>query len=168
MINASEDTVRGITAVLGRASLFDDRITAGDAARIAAWSEAVESYRFDQADLLAAVTAHYQGSSETMRVNDLIAASRKIRGERAEQEKARDLPEVAPPDPQSMGLALHTTGDPIWKAYDQHSAIDLPCETCSAGEHEACVNLATNMTRRIPCVSRLTAGFRRSKRGSAA
>lgn len=159
----SNETIRAIGAVIARAACFDDRVTEGDQARIVAWSEAVEPYNFDAPDLISAVTLHYQGTDETIKINNVIALARKIRGERAERENAEDLPELAPPDPQSMGLGLHTTGEPIWKAYEQHGAIDLPCETCGAEPEQGCVNLAINMSRRIPCVSRLTAGYRKNR-----
>lgn len=152
----SADTIRAIGLVIARAACFDDRITDGDANRIRAWSEAVEPYRFDQADLLAAVTLHYQGSGDTMRVNDLIALTRKIRGERAEAEKGVDPAAALPPgDPQTGGLPIRTEGRPVWAAYEHFDAITRECPTCGAQPEESCVNRINNQTRRIPCLSRM-------------
>ncbi|WP_353107780.1 hypothetical protein [Gordonia sp. (in: high G+C Gram-positive bacteria)] len=165
-INASEHSITAATAALGRAALFDDRITAGDVARIAAWAEAIEPFGIEAPDALAAVTAHYQATNaNTIRVGDLIAAARKIRGERAEREKGHQIAgELTPPDNQLAGLPIAgADGKPIWAAYEHYDAIELPCETCGAQPEQACINPITNQTRKIPCVSRVATGVKRSR-----
>ncbi|NMM84288.1 hypothetical protein B2J88_07930 [Rhodococcus sp. SRB_17] len=79
-INASESTVLAVAGALGRAALFDDRITAGDQARIAAWSEALEPYGIDQATMLNAVTAFYREPRDrSITVGDLTRTARDLR-----------------------------------------------------------------------------------------
>lgn len=146
-------------AALARAEIFDDRVTA-DRERIIAWAEAITPHGIHADDAIKAVTAHYQqAGANTPKPGDIIAAARKIRGDRAEREKIHDLPALTPADPQSGGLPIGgTSGEPIWDAYEQHDAISRPCPTCQAQPDEACVNLATSMTRKIPCHARLKGG----------
>lgn len=146
-------------AALARAEVFDDRVTA-DRARIIVWAEALTTYRIEQADAMAAVTAHYQQpGAQTPKPGDIIDQARKIRRERAEREKAEEvaaLPAPPPPDPQLSGLPIAgANGDPIWSAYEQHDAILRHCPTCKAEPETACVNLATGMVRKMPCTRRL-------------
>ncbi|QRY62714.1 hypothetical protein JVX90_00100 [Gordonia sp. PDNC005] len=158
-INASEHSITAATAALGRAALFDDRITAGDTARIAAWAEAIEPFGIETPDALAAVTTHYQATNaDTIRVGNLIAAARKIRGERAEREKGTQIAaQLPPPDPQLAGLPIAgADGNPIWPAYEHYNAIEIPCTTCGAQPEEACTNPITQTARKIPCVTRVS------------
>ncbi|GAB2646204.1 hypothetical protein GCM10027169_12950 [Gordonia jinhuaensis] len=148
-------------AALSRAEVFDDRVTA-DRARILVWAEAFATYGIEQADAVAAVTAHYQqADARTPGPGDIIAHARKIRGERAERERGRNATAaISPPDSQFAGLPIPTSGEPIWAAYEQLDAITVPCRTCGAQPDDACVNLATGTVRKIPCVARLTDGKR--------
>ncbi|QTF81778.1 hypothetical protein SEA_BEEGEE_75 [Gordonia phage BeeGee] len=164
MTAPSETAIRAAGTALARAEIFDDRVTA-DTARIQAWAEAMEPHGLDQADAIAAVTAHYSApGATTVRVGDVITAARKIRRERAEREKGEQAT-IAAPDRQLGGLPIGgADGTPIWPAYEQHDAITVPCRTCQAQPDEACVNLATQMTRKIPCTSRITDGLKASRR----
>lgn len=165
-MTVTEQDIRCATTALGRAEIFDDRVTA-DRARIAAWAEALTPFAFDPPDVIAAVTAHYQrAGADTIRPGDVIAAARKIRSERAEREKgaaASALPTpVVPPDRQLGGLPIaNVDGEPIWNAYEAHGAIERPCPTCDAPPEEACTNTQTGTVRRIPCTTRLTDGNRK-------
>ncbi|AZV00720.1 hypothetical protein SEA_ENALISNAILO_68 [Gordonia phage EnalisNailo] len=164
MTAPSETAIRAAGTALARAEIFDDRVTA-DTARIQAWAEAMEPHGLDQADAIAAVTAHYSASNaNTIRVGDVITAARKIRRERAEREKGEQAA-IAAPDRQLGGLPIgDADGTPIWPAYEQHDAITVPCRTCHAQPDEACVNLATQMTRKIPCTTRITDGMKAGRR----
>ncbi|AMS03232.1 hypothetical protein PP487_gp73 [Gordonia phage Herod] len=163
MTAPSEMAIRAAGTALARAEIFDDRVTA-DTARIQAWAEAMEPHGLDQADAIAAVTAHYSApGATTVRVGDVITAARKIRRERAEREKGEQVA-IAAPDGQLGGLPIgDADGTPIWPAYEQHDAITVPCRTCQAQPDEACVNLATQMTRKIPCTTRITDGMKASR-----
>ncbi|QWY84574.1 hypothetical protein PP496_gp65 [Gordonia phage Yeet412] len=163
MTAPSEMAIRAAGTALARAEIFDDRVTA-DTARIQAWAEAMEPHGLDQADAIAAVTAHYSApGATTVRVGDVITAARKIRRERAEREKGEQAA-IAAPDRQLGGLPIgDADGTPIWPAYEQHEAITVPCRTCQAQPDEACVNLATQMTRKIPCTTRITDGMKASR-----
>ncbi|AOE45065.1 hypothetical protein SEA_ZIRINKA_67 [Gordonia phage Zirinka] len=163
MTAPSEMAIRAAGTALARAEIFDDRVTA-DTARIQAWAEAMEPHGLDQADAIAAVTAHYSApGATTVRVGDVITAARKIRRERAEREKGEQAA-IAAPDRQLGGLPIgDADGTPIWPAYEQHDAITVPCRTCQAQPDEACVNLATQMTRKIPCTTRITDGMKASR-----
>ena len=161
-MTVTETDIRCATAALGRAEIFDDRVTA-DEVRIASWAEAFAPFGFDQPDILAAVTAHYQQSgANTPKPGDIIELARKIRRERAEREKATDLAELPPPaapDRQLGGLPIGgADGEPVWSAYEQHDAILRHCPTCKAEPETACVNLATGMARKMPCTRRLKRG----------
>ena len=157
MTTPHPDLIRAAGAALARAAIFDDRITDSDQARILAWAQAMEPFAITQPDALEAVTRHYQKpDADTIRVGDLIADAREIRRQRAEREKGspEQLPPT-PPDPQTGNLPIPTGGTPVWEAYEQHGAIGRVCPTCDAKPEESCINLATNMTRKIPCVARL-------------
>lgn len=161
-MTVTETDIRCATAALGRAEIFDDRVTA-DEVRIASWAEAFAPFGFDQPDILGAVTAHYQQSgANTPKPGDIIELARKIRRERAEREKATDLAELPPPaapDRQLGGLPIGgADGEPVWSAYEQHDAILRHCPTCKAEPETACVNLATGMARKMPCTRRLKRG----------
>ena len=157
-IDAHPETIRMAAAALSRAALFDDRVTDGDAARIAAWAEAMEPHQLPQADVLAAVTAHYQAAgADTMRVGDLIQGARSIRRDRAEREKATDAHNAwTAPNPAIGGLPIPTDGNPVWAAYRVNDAIDRPCPRCKAKPREACRNPITRCDSKIPCLVRLT------------
>lgn len=162
--HASDTTIRTAAAALARAEIFDDRVTADDA-RIEAWADALEPHHLDLADVLTAVADHYSvKNADTARVGDIITGARKIRADRAEREKGHAIsnaPAITAPDNQLGGLPIAgADGKPIWTAYEQHGAIDLPCSTCDAQPNDACINLATGMTRRIPCMTRLRDGHR--------
>lgn len=150
------DHIRAAAAAISRAQIFDDRVTA-DEHRIRAWAEAIQPFAIDQADACHAVTAHYQASgADTIKVGDVIALARKLRGERAEREKGEAVAAIAPPDPQLGGLPIGgADGTPVWSAYEQHDAISRPCPTCHAKPEEACVNASTGVARKLPCISRL-------------
>ena len=155
--------IQAAGAALARAEIFDDRMTA-DRARTLVWAEAFTTYGIEQADAMAAVTAHYQQPNpNTPKPGDVIELARKIRRERAEREKVAELPAIAAPDPQSNDLPIPTDGEPVWSAYEQHGAIDLDCRTCGAPPNEGCVNTTTGLDRRIPCVSRLIDGVKAAK-----
>lgn len=146
------------TTALGRAEIYDDRVTA-DQPRILAWAEAFCPYGFDPPTVIAAVTAHYQqANATTARPGDIIAHARRIRGDRAEREKGRDLPTgPTPPDPQLGGLPIGgADGNPVWPAYEHWGAITITCPTCGAEPEHACLNPHTDGPRKIPCVDRLT------------
>ncbi|EAS0269327.1 hypothetical protein E7939_21790 [Salmonella enterica] len=164
MTTPSADAIRAAGTALARAEIFDDRVTA-DKARIAAWAEAMDPHGIDQADALEAVTAHYSApGATTVRVGDVIAGARKVRRERAEREKGEQAA-IAGPDRQLGGLPIAgANGTPVWSAYEQHGAIDLPCRTCDAEPNDACVNTVTGQTRVIPCISRLADGVKASRR----
>lgn len=157
-INASETTIRATAAALGRAALFDDRITEGDPARIGAWSEVIEPHKLDTATLLAAVDAFYNDNpnARTIQVADLIRHGRNMRRERAEREKAAEITSAAPPNLALGGLPIPTDGDPVWGAYEVNEAITRPCPRCGAQPDEACWNRINGRPSRVPCLIRLT------------
>lgn len=158
MINASEDTVRATAAAIGRAALFDDKITAGDAPRIAAWAEALEPHKLAGPDLLAAVTDYYGDNKDgrTVQVSDIIRRAREIRRQRAESEKAADPYErrSLPAGDGWAGLPISAAGEPVWNAYDVNGAIDRECPACHALPDNACIT-ARDQPQKIPCLARL-------------
>ncbi|MGW6658907.1 hypothetical protein [Rhodococcus sp. NPDC055024] len=93
-INASERTIVAVAAALGRAALFDDKITADDKARIAAWSEALDPFGIDQATMLNAVTAYYRDPRDrSITVGELTRIARDIRQVEATSESLAALEE---------------------------------------------------------------------------
>lgn len=159
-INARPETVRAVGNAIGRAALFDDRITEGDSARIAAWAEAVERHHLDAEDLLDAVTSYYSTPRErAILVGDLIHHARNARQDRAQRDNA-DTAAAAPlppADPQLGGLPIDgANGRAIPEAYEINDAISRKCPTCRAPEDHYCRNLLdTNRTRKIPCLRRM-------------
>jgi hypothetical protein len=162
-INASAESVRAAGAAIGRASLFDDRITDGDAGRIAAWAEALDPFGFDQADVLAGVTKHYQAqNAPTIKVGDLIASARELRRQRAEKEKGESAAAATPPPNAAIGgLPIASAdGKPIAAAYAINGAIDIACPRCQSEAGTACWNGTTKRDRKIPCLERVRAARR--------
>lgn len=161
----TEGAIRAAAAALSRAEIHDDRITS-DRNRIQAWAESMTTYACDDTAIACrAVDAHYsQTAAPAIKVGDVIAAYRKIRGEQAEREKGEAiaaLPAPPPPDPQLGGLPIAAAdGQPIWHAYEHaYNAHRHPCPTCNAQPEEACINPINNHTRKIPCTSRVRAGI---------
>lgn len=158
MINASEPTVRAVTAALARAALFDDKVTAGDAPRIAAWSEALEPHGLETHFLLDAVTRHYSDPKldRTIRVADLIHHGRELRGQAAEAEKAADPYErrTLPAGAGWAGLPIPARGKPVDSAYDVNDAITRPCPRCHAEAGDYCIT-GGDQPQKIPCLPRL-------------
>lgn len=161
----TEDVVRAAAAALSRAEIHDDRITS-DRNRIEAWAESMTTYACnDTAIACRAVDAHYsQADAPAIKVGDVIAAYRKIRGETAEREKGEaiaTLPAPPAPDPQIGGLPIAgADGEPVWHAYEHaYNAISYPCPTCQAQPNESCVNPITGRTRKIPCLARVKTGI---------
>ncbi len=152
-VNASEATIRAAAAAIGRAALFDDRITDGDPARIAAWAEALQPFGLDVADLLDGVTRHYQAeNAPTIKVGDLIASSRELRRQRAEREKGTPEP---PKNPAIAGLPIASSdGKPIADAYAINGAISRECPRCESPAGQPCWNHVTEKDRKIPCLER--------------
>lgn len=156
--------IQAAGAALARAEIFDDRMTA-DRARTLVWAEAFTTYGIEQADAMAAVTAHYQQpAAPTPKPGDVIELARKIRRDRAEREKVNDLPAIAPPDSQVGGLPIAGLDDePVWSAYEQYGAITRECRTCGAPVGHGCVNTTTQLDRKIPCIARITDGIKAAK-----
>lgn len=159
MINASETTVRSTTAAIARAALFDDKVTAGDAPRIAAWAEALEPHGLETRFLLDAVTRHYSDPNldRTIRVADLIHHGRELRRQAAEVEKGHDPhgPAVLPAGAGWSGLPINATGKAVDAAYDVNDAITRPCPRCHAEANDYCIT-SRDQKQRIPCLPRLT------------
>lgn len=66
-------------------------------------------------------------------------------------------------DPQ-LGLPIAgADGEPVWTAYEQWGAIEIPCRTCGAQPREGCINTTTGTDRIIPCRARLADGYRATK-----
>lgn len=161
----TEQTIRAVAAAISRAEIHDDRMTS-DPARLRVWAEACQPHGItDTALACRAVDEHYtRPDADTLRVGTFVGTYRRLRAIDAETDKGAAVAALPAGDPQSGGLPIAAEGEPVWAAYDQHGAIDLPCETCGAGEREACVNLATNLTRKIPCTSRTAHGYRKVRR----
>ncbi|AUM18270.1 MULTISPECIES: hypothetical protein [Rhodococcus] len=168
-INASPATVLAVGAALGRAALFDDRITADDKLRIAAWAEALDSYRFDEAHLLGAVTAYYREPRDrSISVGDLVKLAREARRDSAEREdrlalEARQVRNdvrhgITAPDPGLIGLPIRAEGPPVPGAYQVNDAVDRDCPQCGAEVMYPCTMKNSKgevVTRKMPCVPRM-------------
>ncbi|AVL98911.1 hypothetical protein C6V83_00065 [Gordonia iterans] len=161
----TEAVVRAAGAALSRAEIHDDRITV-DRNRIETWAASMQTYACDDPAIAcrAADTHYSQPNAPAIKVGDLIAAYRKIRGEQAEREKGdaiAALPAPPAPDPQLGGLPIGAAdGQPIWHAYEHaYNAIRHACPTCEAQPEESCVNAINGRTRKIPCTARVQAGI---------
>lgn len=169
-INATDETIRATALAIGRAAIFDDFFGHEDDARTAAWSEAIQKYELQAPDLLNAVTDFYAGTPQgRLTIGELIRLGRQsrqdnaMRREHAEREERGIRAELVPAstlaasDRQLGGLPINADGDPVWSAYEANGAIDRECPTCKQPPDHACINLATDTARKIPCLSRLKA-----------
>lgn len=176
MINASEATIRAVSAAMGRAALFDDKITEADTGRLAVFAEALEPLRPEHPELLDAVTAHYRATDRTIAAADIaihIKSARRDRHDRlppAERQAREDALDAArgfgtpSGDRQLGGLPIAgADGAPIPGAYAAHDAINLTCTTCNAEPGEPCTNPGTGSPRKTPCLNRLKAGHRQAR-----
>lgn len=175
-IQATEATVRATAAAIGRAALFDDKITDGDSGRLAAWAEALQPYQLDSADMLAAVTAYYQAEvkGRTIQVGDIVKLGRDARRDRAERESADDRRNredwrdarmgLAAPDPALGNLPIGgVDGTPVTGAYQVNDALKYPCPHCNSAVGQTCWNHITQKDRKMPCLDRLKARARTGK-----
>jgi len=172
-IDASESTILAVSAALGRAALFDDRMTADDKHRIAVWAEALDPFGIDQATMLNAVTAFYREPRDrSITVGDLTRTSRDIRQAEVLAESPAELKErnlrndiknglerphaLTGPDRQLGGLEIGgADGVPVPKAYEVNGAVERPCPTCGAEDYAPCVNRVNGSPRKMPCLARL-------------
>lgn len=137
-----------------RARLYDDRVGEIDRLRLTAWADAIASINATETEAIDAVSAWYLagGRDRPIQVGDMLAEIRRVRRDELDRQAANVTGPTVPVDPQ-LGLPIAgADGEPVWDAYD---GIDtIVCPTCNAQPAEACVNLATNMTRKIPCIAR--------------
>lgn len=150
------------------ARLIDDRLGNLDANRLRMWAGMFDEARIydPQRAARAAVDWYKPGRDRVIQPGDITTTYRATaRTSDRTVDEALQLntapPAITAPDNQLGGLPIAgADGKPIWTAYEQHGAIDLPCSTCDAQPNDACINLATGMTRRIPCMTRLRDGHR--------
>lgn len=126
----------------------------GDA-DVAGWSATLRQ-DLDRDLALEALRVHYATSSERLMPAHINKLAVQIRRDRAEREKAAEI--TTRPDRQLGGLPINADGDPVWAAYETNGAIDVECPTCKQPADHACINLATDTARKIPCLSRSKAG----------
>lgn len=107
---------------------------------------------------IEALRMHYATSTERLMPAHINRLAIQIRRDRAEREKATEA--ITRPDRQLGGLQIAADGDPVWAAYDVNDAISRHCPTCEQPPDHACINLATNSARKIPCLKRLRSGDR--------
>lgn len=147
------DTIDVLTAI----AAFDQR-TVGDA-DVDAWHAVI--YDLPREYALHAVAQHHRTTTDRCKaahIVKLVKARLNDEIARAQAEEAARH-QVTAPDRQLGGLPIgEADGHPVWSAYEQHGAIDLPCRTCGAKPDEACTNTQTGATRKLPCISRIIAG----------
>ena len=157
-INASDDALRTAAAAWERARLFDDKLGAPDAGRVAVWAESISRWNLEAPDVLQGVTRYYEGerNGRTMQIGDLLFHARELRRERGEREKAREIIDApALPNPAAGGLPIPTEGTPVWAAYEINGAINRDCPRCDAKPDEVCIVPGTEHTLKIPCLDRM-------------
>ncbi|NKU94064.1 hypothetical protein [Prescottella equi] len=123
----------------------------GDA-DVAGWSATLRA-DLDRDLALEALRVHYATSAERLMPAHINKLAVQIRRDRAEREKAAEI--ITRPDRQLGGLPINADGDPVWTAYEVNDAIGRECPTCKQPPDHACINLATDTARKIPCQSRL-------------
>lgn len=164
-IQATPDTIRATTNAIGRAALYDDRITPGDKHRIAAWAEALQPYEFGQTLILEAVTTYYREPRDrAITPGDIITIARENRRRTAETETRQALEARQTRNDHRHGLAdpqlgnlpiAGADGPPVPGAYEVDDAIEFDCPTCGAEPMYGCTNRVTGRERKIPCLMRL-------------
>ncbi|OBG72059.1 MULTISPECIES: hypothetical protein [unclassified Mycobacterium] len=86
-LNATADDVRNTAEALKLAAVLDDRVTAGDKARIAAWAEQIHRHNLIRSDLLDGLQAFYDNpSANAIQIGDLIQHARIVKNRRLERE----------------------------------------------------------------------------------
>lgn len=163
----TDDTIIAVAHVLGKAALFDPRLSKPDDGKALAWAQAIQPHHFDTADMLAAVVKHYRENAErTLMVADVIAQAKAIRRDRAQREDAEQRDARANALDRRHGLRSvdrqlgnlpigGADGPPVPGAYLVNNAFDRTCDTCHAEPLEPCTNTTTGNARKIPCLARL-------------
>ena len=168
-LNATPETIRAVAEALKLAALLDDRTGNADKARIAAWAEQIEPYKFPLDDMLNGVRAYYAGPTDrAIGIGDLIHHAKQARVDRtakepretreARQERndsrltdivntitaSTDIPDDEPP--------------PKYTRHGMHPALAIQCPWCTAPPAHPC-HIPGNPTDRVktPHPSRITA-----------
>ncbi|UYL87731.1 helicase loader [Gordonia phage Shivanishola] len=163
----SRETVEAAEKAWQTARFIDDRLGQPDPNRLRMWVDMFSRTNVHPDEAVESVKAWYAvgGRDRVIQPGDICAGVRDLRRAAIERDHAASLaaqPAVAT-DPQ-LGIPIAgADGEPIWPAYDVDDAGNYTCDTCHAEPDQACVNLATNMTRKIPCASRLLKARRAAK-----
>lgn len=153
-----------IIDLLTAAAAYDNRRP--DQTSIHAWAESARRghWTFEQA--LDAIHEHYATSTDRIMPAHITRHVQTARRAAIEAEHTANILDNGPTinlDPQ-LGLPIAgADGEPVWDAYD--GIDEIVCPTCNAQPAEACVNLATNMTRKIPCIARTREATRTTRTG---
>lgn len=139
------------TAVLAKASLFDQAFAHPDLGIAVAWAEALQD--IDPADALAAVTAHYsQPSPNRIMPGDVLAGVKQLRRKRVlaarNAEVFGNLAELRAIDKAAADRVRDEVLIPALEANTtkfrrteqaEYAARDVPCSFCRAPVGEPCV-----------------------------
>ena len=158
-IDASPETIRAVAAVLQRAAFLDDRIGQPDKARIMAWAEQIERFKFSQDDMLDGLQLYYEGASDrAIGIGDLIECASQARRNRVAKEdresrEARQaiLDAKAEPDPRIVALAesMGIPDDaPRFSRSGMNSPKGIDCPWCKAKVLQPCVDPVTGVAMR--------------------
>lgn len=164
-MTVSRETIQAAEKAWQAARFIDDRFGEPDKNRLLMWAELFAKASITAGEAIDAVKDWYLagGRDRSIQPGDIVTTVRDQRRKIAERQHSDRLLHQTPIDPQ-LGLPIAgADGKPIWSAYEQHGAIDLPCRTCRAEPNDACINTKTDLVRKIPCVSRLTDGYRATK-----
>jgi hypothetical protein len=148
-LNATPDTLRAIAKALQRAGFLDDRIGQPDKARIAAWAEQIQPYRFTDGDMLDGVSRYYSGPVDrAIGIGDLIHHSKQARVDRTasetrEQREARQeaLSAKAAEDIEALAerKGLRLGADRVFLRGGPDTAKSVVCPWCKARPGQPCV-----------------------------
>lgn len=86
-LDTTPETLRAIAAVLQKAAFLDDRIGQPDKARIAAWAEQIQRFKFGEADMLDGLQLYYDRPTDrAIGIGDLIECASQARRDRVARE----------------------------------------------------------------------------------
>lgn len=147
-LNATPETLRAVSKALALAAVLDDRVAQPDKARIAAWAEQIDPYKFTEEDMLEGVSGYYSGPVDrAIGIGDLIHHSKLARVERTAREprevrEARQeaLAVKAAEDFEALAERKGIPADAPMKftRRGQNPALTVTCPWCKAGAGRPC------------------------------
>lgn len=142
-LDASPDTIRAVAEALKLAAILDDRVAHADAARIAAWSEKVETHNLEREDLIAGLQNFYDSPMQhPIGIGDLIHYGRSARRDRTEREDEeireirRETQDAKADADEAHAIAAGFVGGPVKARTPRLRSAEAALQSCQ-GKRES-------------------------------